>query len=481
MTQRNRIFVGLVLAYALGVGLLLYQLLKDIDPRYRESAEESLVETAHLMATLIEQQSPDDATLDVSVLDPLFRALYARSANAKIFGFDKESIELRMYVVDAKGIVVFDALDRHVGEDYSRWRDVRLTLQGEYGARTSPDIDDDPATSVMYVGAPIRLGQGIGGVVSVGKPIHTLNQFIEAARRKTLIVGLTSATAALLLMLLLGLWLARPFGLIRAYVHYVRTERTFSLPRLSRRAMATITASYDEMRDALAGRNRVSDDVQNLTHELKGPLSAIRGAAELMHEPAMPAADRARFLGNIERETERIQETVDRMMELTSLESRRALERTEAVALRPMLDELAASAQTAGSSRQLVVSTDVARDAEVLGDVFLLRRAVGNLLDNARDFSPDGGRIHLALAIDPKTVTISVRDHGPGIPDYARHKVFDKFYSLARPESQKKSTGLGLPFVKEVIGLHGGRVTLVNAEGGGAVATIALARSDAQR
>ncbi len=475
---RNRLFIGLVLAYALGVGLLLYQLLKDIDPRYRESAEESLVEVAHVMATLLEQQSPDDATIDVSVLEPLFKSAYARNTGATIFGFDKDSVELRLYVVDQKGIVLFDALDRHVGEDYSRWRDVRLTLKGEYGARTSPDVDDDPNTSVMYVGAPIRLGNQIAGVVTAGKPVHTLNQFIQAARRKTLVVGLTSAAAALLLMLLLLVWLARPFGLVRDYLQYVRTQRTFSLPRLSRRAVATIGAAYDEMRDALAGRNVVADYVQNLTHELKSPLSAIRGAAELLHEPTMPEADRTKFLDNITRETHRMQETVDRMMELASLESRRSLAQAQPTALRPLLEELAHSAQAAGATRALVVDTDLSRDAMVQADAYLLRRAVANLLDNARDFSPDGGHISFTLAIDPKTATITVRDQGPGIPDFASHKVFDKFYSLARPNSQKKSTGLGLPFVKEVIALHDGQVTLANADGGGAIATVTLPRCD---
>jgi two-component system, OmpR family, sensor histidine kinase CreC len=475
-TPRNRIFLGIVIAYALGVGFLMWQMLKDIDPRYRESAEESLVETAHLMASVIEQQSPDNATIDVSDFESLFRSLYARNPKANIFGFEKDSVELRLYVTNRRGIVLFDSMDRHVGEDYSRWRDVRLTLTGQYGARTSPDVDDDPSTSVMVVGAPIRLGNEIAGVVSVGKPVTSLNQFIEAARRKTLLVGLTSAAAALLLMLMFAVWLARPFGLVRDYLRYARAQRSFSLPRLSRRAMTTIATAYDEMRDALAGRNLVADHVQALTHELKSPLSAIRGAAELMQEPSMPDADRVRFLANIQRETERIQETVDRMMELVALESRHSLEKLEPVALRPLLDELAASTQAATAARGIAVHTDVNRDAAVQGDIYLLRRAIGNLLDNARDFAPDGSTIELALAIDPSTATITVRDHGPGIPDYAGSRVFEKFYSLARPGSGKKSTGLGLPFVKEVVTLHDGWVTLENAEGGGAVARVVLRR-----
>ena len=69
---------------------------------------------------------------------------------------------------------------------------------------------------------------------------------------------------------------------------------------------------------------------------------------------------------------------------------------------------------------------------------------------------------------------ITVRDHGPGIPDYAQDKVFEKFYSLARPHSRKKSTGLGLAFVREIAALHRGRIELANAAGGGAVATLTL-------
>jgi two-component system, OmpR family, sensor histidine kinase CreC len=478
MTARNRIFIGILLVYTAGVAALLWQLLKDIDPRYRESAEESLVEVAHLMATMVEQNSPDGQTIDVDALDPLFRAAYARPVNAEIFGFHKAGVELRLYVTDHKGIVLYDSMDRHVGEDYSQWRDVRLTLAGEYGARTSPDIDDAPATSVMYVGAPIRLGNGIAGVVTAGKPVQSLGQFIEASRRKTLFVGAASAAAMAMLMVLMAVWLARPFGLIRDYIRYVRTQGRFSLPRLSRRAIATIGAAYTEMRDAVSGRNHVADYVQTLTHELKSPLSSIRGAAELLQESGMPEHDRARFLGNITRETQRIQETVDRMMELASLESRRTLDDPKPVALRPLLEELAASAQAAGAPRGVTIATDIDRDASVIGDAFLLRRAVGNLLDNALDFSSDGACIDLALAIDPSTATITVRDHGPGLPDYAGDKPFEKFYSLARPRTNKKSTGLGLPFVKEVVALHDGKVTLGNADGGGAMATVALGRLD---
>lgn len=483
MTKRNRIFLGILLAYVAGVGVLMYRLLGDIDPRYRESAEESLVETAHLMAATVEAVSRD-GTLRVDGLEPVFRSLYARRFQADIFGFEKTRVELRVVVVDRTGRVVFDSLGRSVGDDYSAWRDVRLALAGHYGARTTPEVPGRPETSVMHVAAPIRDlstgGEAILGAVSAGKPVQSFGQFVDAARRKTLLVGATSVVAVLLLALLVSVWLVRPFGMVADYVRYARAQRTFSLRRLGRRALGAIAAAYDEMRDALAGRNYVADYVQTLTHEVKSPLSAIRGAAELLQEP-MPDADRARFVANIARETQRIQELVDRMMELTALESRRALERIAPVSLRPLLDEVAASAQAAGAARGLRVEVLPGEDALVDGDAFLLRRAVANLVDNALDFSPAGGRVTVALAKRRRSIELTVRDQGPGIPDYAEDKVFEKFYSLARPQTRKKSTGLGLPFVKEIAGLHHGRVTLKNAPEGGAVATLSLPRADVRR
>jgi two-component system, OmpR family, sensor histidine kinase CreC len=479
LTRRNRIFIGVLVAYALGVAFLMYRQLGDIDPRYRESAEESLVETAYLVASLIETASPDGG-LHADSLEPVFRSLYARRFSADIYGVEKTRVELRVTVVDRWGRVVFDSRGVELGADHSRWHDVFLALRGRYGARTSADVEGDPRTSVMYVAVPIREpasdGQGaIVGAVSVGKPVQSFGQFVEAARKKTLLLGATSVVAVALLVMILSVWLVRPFGLIADYVRYVRAQRSFSLPRLGRRALGAIGAAYDEMRDALAGRNYVADYVQTLTHEVKGPLSAIRGAAELLQEP-MADADRTRFIANIARETQRIQELVDRMLELTALESRKSLDRAVPVPVAALVAEVAAAAGPAAIARGLRIEVgDAGAPAPLVeGDAFLLQRAVANLLDNALDFSPPGGIVHIDVVRRARSCDIVVRDSGPGIPDYAEAKVFEKFYSLPRPSTAKRSTGLGLSFVKEIADLHRGRVTLKNGADGGAVAALSL-------
>ena len=117
MTKRNRIFLGILLIYAAGIAFLLYRVLADLDPRYRESAEESLVETAQVMASLVEQDVREGA-IDTSRLQPLFKSVYARQFEARIFSMTKQRVELRLYVTDRGGRVLYDSLGQVTGADF---------------------------------------------------------------------------------------------------------------------------------------------------------------------------------------------------------------------------------------------------------------------------------------------------------------------------------------------------------------------------
>jgi two-component system sensor histidine kinase CreC len=109
----------------------------------------------------------------------------------------------------------------------------------------------------------------------------------------------------------------------------------------------------------------------------------------------------------------------------------------------------------------------------VEGDGFLLQQALRNLLDNAIAFSPPGGLVTLAARRDGDDLRVEVADRGAGVPDYARESVFERFYSLPRADG-RRSSGLGLPFVREVARLHGGAIALQPREGGGSLAVLRL-------
>jgi len=475
MSKRNRIFLGILVIYALGVAYLLYRVSVDLDPRYKESAEELLVDTSHLLAALIEADIRD-GVFHPDRLRPAFTSLYARRFASRIYGVTKTRADLRVYVTDRSGTVVFDSLERDEGKDFRGWRDVALTLQGEYGARTTVETPGRPDSAVMYVAAPIRWNEQIVGAVSVGKPVGSFGQFIQSARHKLLVVGLTSGLSVIVIAVLVSVWLVRPLGLVRDYLRYVGEQRQLSPVRLARRALGALGAAYDEMRDALAGRSYVEEYVQTLTHEIKSPLSAIRGAAELLQEP-MPEERRAQFLRNIREESERIQDLIDRLLELAALEKRRALDQVADVSLDELLREVSATLAPVAQARAVSVRLAGAHSIQVAGDRFLLHRALTNLLQNAVHFSPWGGKVRVELSSAEHDAVIVMRGCGPGIPVYALGRVFEKFYSPRRPDSGRKGAGLGLAFVRAIAQLHGGSAALCNHPGGGASATLTLPAS----
>ena len=472
MTPRNRVFLGLVGIFILAFAFLTYQIATDLDPRYREPAEDGLIETAHLLASMIELDVRDGA-IDVTRFGPAFDRIYARRFSAKVYSVEKTRVELRVYVTNRNGIVIYDSLGVAEGKDFSRWHDVSRTLAGEYGARTTNDLADDPRTAVMYAGAPIWHADQIIGVVTAGRPVVSFGQYVQAARTRIISAGIIAGLAFLLLAVLVSVWLVRPVGLVAGYIRYLRREPGAARPKLGRGALSAMAAAYQEMRDALAGRQFVTEYVQTLTHEIKSPLSAIRGAAELLQEP-MPETDRRRFVDNILRESGRTQELVDRLLELASLERQRGLERVEATTLRTIANDAMHAVEARAQQRQISIRLGSEQEISVRGDPLLLASALTNLLENAIDFSPAGAVVEVGIERVGDDALVSVRDHGTGIPDFAVERIFERFYSLPRPHSGKKGTGLGLAFVKEIAVLHGGAASLDNAPDGGAIASMRL-------
>jgi two-component system sensor histidine kinase CreC len=169
-----------------------------------------------------------------------------------------------------------------------------------------------------------------------------------------------------------------------------------------------------------------------------------------------------------------VQTIIQNMLGLASLEHQQQLSQVSRVNLNDLIQtqikHLAEKTHALGGNIHAACSVSL----EVQADSFLLGQAIYNLLENALDFGPRDSTISITVIEESKQIQIEVKDQGAGIPDYALDKIFDKFYSLPRPPSGQKSTGLGLNFVQEVAKLHGGSVTLQNHVDGGAIAVITL-------
>lgn len=461
-----RLSLRIFLVYFFFVGLtgwfVLRTVMDEIRPGVRQSSEETLVDTANLLAEIL-QADVKRGTLDQSRLPEMLRAYGARSPQADIWGVNKTAVNHRIYVTDARGIVLLDSLGQAVGQDYSRWNDVYLTLRGQYGARSSRESADDPESSVMYVAAPIRDGEKIIGVVSVSKPNRTLQPYIDRSQRRLAWLGAGLIVLGLLVGAGLSWWLSRSLDRLTRYAQAVSEGRRAELPRYRGGEMAQLAGAVERMRVQLEGKDYVERYVHTLTHELKSPLAAIRGAAELL-EGEMPAEQRARFVGNIAGESERLQQLIERLLNLAQVEQRQGLEERVPVALHELASELIDERMARVQGVQL--ENAIPPQATVHGERFLLRQALGNLLDNALDFTPAGGVIRFDAQPEGEGWRFELFNQGEAIPEFALPRLTERFYSLPRPASGRKSTGLGLNFVAEVATLHGGELSVENVDGG---------------
>ena len=463
-----RLLLGFFLVLGLALFVVLRIFLEEVKPGTRLAMEDSLVDTAYALAQLATPEMVA-GTLPNGQFAQAMLAYNAVRPEANIWGFRKEQVDNRVTIVNAQGIVVFDSRQQALGQDHSRWNDVVRTLRGEYGARSSAVSPDDPDNTVMHVAAPIRDGSRIIGALTVSRANQSLEPYIVRSQQRILRWSWGLLGGALLLGLVFSWWMASSLSRLQRYAQAVARGERVSLPAMGRLSGNTefsdLARALERMREKLEDKAYVENYVHTLTHELKSPLAAMRGAAELLQEP-MAEADRQRFAGNIERQTLRLQALVDKLLNLAEVEQMRQLSNSEPVDLVALTEEAMQALEPRWRLKGLQFSCDLGNEPiRVRGDRFLLAQAMRNLIDNAIDFSPQGGHITCTLTRDTGGWVIwSLRDEGTGVPDYALDRVFERFYSLPRSDTQEKSSGLGLCLVKEVSDLHGAQVRVDNVD-----------------
>jgi two-component system sensor histidine kinase CreC len=460
--------IRIFLVYVLFVGLtgyfVLNTVMEEIRPGVRQSTEETLVDTANLMAEILRDDFKA-GTLNQNRWPQLLKAYGERQPGASIWGLAKNQVNHRIYVTDARGVVVLDSSALAVGQDYSRWNDVYLTLRCEYGAPSTRSDPDDASSSVMHVGAPIRDNGQIIGVVTVAKPNSSLQPYVDRTERRLLGYGAGLIGLGLLFGAALSWWLSVTLRRLTAYAQAVSEGRRAELPHYRGGELAQLATAVEHMRTQLEGKAYVERYVHTLTHELKSPLAAIRGAAELLQEQ-MPDTQRQRFVGNIDTESARMQQLIERLLNLAQVEQRQTLEERVQVPLAALVDELLDTQQARIERKQLRIEKHLAADLALTGEAFLLRQALANLLENALDFTPSHGVLRFSAQRLGEQIEFSLFNQAAPIPGYALGRLSERFYSLPRPDSGRKSTGLGLNFVEEVVKLHAGALRVGNVPDG---------------
>ena len=221
------------------------------------------------------------------------------------------------------------------------------------------------------------------------------------------------------------------------------------------------------------------DFVANVSHELKTPLTVIRGYAETLRKDEPPQDVRREFLETMLANTTRMQRLIDDLLDLSRIESRTWRPEPEDVEIEPLAREVWHNLGSRGNADAITFATDVdPQAAEVYADPEALRQILVNVLDNAARYTPAGGRVTVRSAPAGAQVRLEVVDTGPGIPYEHLSRIFERFYRVDPARSRELGgTGLGLSIVKHLVEAHDGEVEALSTVGTGTTIRITLPKS----
>ncbi|OGO45548.1 MAG: hypothetical protein A2Z05_04735 [Chloroflexi bacterium RBG_16_60_22] len=349
-----------------------------------------------------------------------------------------------------------------------------LISRGFTGEATIATVSAGGSATVRIMASPLYLQDRVL-LLEVGQSLNHVADTMGQARWALL----ASTLVALILAAVSGGAIVR--GALSPVSRISQTARSIEASSdLSRRVgyagpadeIGELATTFDHMIEHL---DRVFQSqryfVADASHELRGPLTVIRGNIDLLKRQ-LSQEDREESLRAIERESMRMSQIADELLLLAEVESGQ-IGRRETVPLKSLLLEEAERAGSAAGGRHVRVARQ--EDLSVTGDAQRLRQLLANLVDNAVKYTPEKGTVTLSLYRDGDRACLEVADTGIGIPPEHLPHIFDRFYRVDKARSRGSGgTGLGLAIVKGIAEQHGGDVTVTSRPGQGSTFTVRL-------
>jgi signal transduction histidine kinase len=328
---------------------------------------------------------------------------------------------------------------------------------------------EPPGTDRVYlaVAHPLRIGDESFGALVVAKPRAELREEWTALAQRLGLAFLAGLGVAALLVWYLSRRLTAPVvALTQATDEIAKGRYDVELPPAREGdEIGQLTERFRQMTERLAeAEEHERNFLMSVSHELRTPLTAIRGHVDALNEGLAEDAEARRdSLEVVRSETDRLERLVGDLLDLAKLDAHRFALAEQEVELRRLLEGAYQSRSEEARQRGIAYEKSFAADPIVNTDGDRVLQIVTNLLDNAFTWTPDGGRIELALASGNGTVAVSVSDTGPGIPADERERVFRPFFT----GDGARGTGLGLAIARELAHALGGELELDSELGRG--------------
>jgi signal transduction histidine kinase len=316
-----------------------------------------------------------------------------------------------------------------------------------------------------------------GRVVEVGGLTDSRAVLLAPLRRAFIGVGAGSLVLSIAIGTLLAWRATRPLRAVSDTARRILETGDLAARVPSRGGddeLAVLVRQLNTLLDKNATHVRVlRETLDNLAHDLRTPLTRLRGSAELAMQDAGDPTEARAALAECINESDRLQHVLETLLDISAAEGGALQLNRDRLDVRTLVERAADLYREVAEEKNITVTLDQPAPAEAAIDAVRLGQAINNLLDNALKYTPAGGRVAIATRTEGDAVTVRVEDNGPGVPVAERDAIFRRMYRGDASRSQR-GLGLGLSLVKAIVESHGGTVTVDEAHGGGARFTVRL-------
>ena len=435
-----------------------------------ESAKSVMIEVSSLMSRVASQNNKD-GEIDLETFESLVVS-YLRSQKNTISIETNQKLEnLAIYVTNKDGLLVLDSRGLSLGIDMRILNQVDSVLKGEEDIiKVVTELTPGPKkgrgaitewfykSEFLHASNPIYgdNGEVIGALVVVAPMMDLLDlnylfKYIFYILLISLIFGFLGSYR-----------ISRNIRRIQKYTTSLFKGEDLPKPHLNNQ-FDKLALTIEDARNEVELKDDVEQYISTLAHELRTPIAGIQLTAGVLLEP-MSDKKRKGFVENILESNKHMELLVNRLLDLSRIERLEELTNIEKLDITEVVNNVLSAPVRlkAIANKDIEIAIEINSKTTIHAEKILLEQAIGNIINNALDFSPKKGTITIKASETNSAISIVVLDDGPGIPDHVLRKLFTRFFSVSRPDTGVRGNGLGLRFVKKIMKLHGGEITLQN-------------------
>ncbi|HRK24865.1 MAG TPA: stimulus-sensing domain-containing protein [Beijerinckiaceae bacterium] len=325
--------------------------------------------------------------------------------------------------------------------------------------------------TIVSVAVPVKRFRSVQGVLMVMTQEGDIDRVIADERLGILLVFMIAAGVMLILSLLMAGAIAEPLRRLAGAADRVRrrTEARPEIPDFSERSdeIGELSGALRDMTQALYSRiEAIESFAADVAHELKNPLTSLRSAVETLPLARTEEA-RGRLMAVIQHDVRRLDRLITDISSASRLDAELQRSAAERIDLVRLLETVIGMANDAGRPDGVVIRflsppQGEATQFRILGHDSRLVQVFNNLIDNARSFSKAGGEVRVRLKRVDNQIVVQVDDDGPGVPDHARDRIFERFYTDRPAQGFGQNSGLGLSISRQIVGAHRGTIHAEN-------------------